>query len=35
MVDRELEKVPKLEHREKARKNVAMIRDGKTRDLFF
>jgi 2-iminoacetate synthase len=35
MVDRELEKVPKLEHREKARENVAMIRGGKTRDLFF
>ena len=35
LVDRELEKVVKVEHREKARKNVEMIRSGKTRDLYF
>jgi 2-iminoacetate synthase len=35
LVDRELTNVAKSKHREKARKNVEMIRNGKTRDLFF
>lgn len=35
LVDRELDKVPKPEHREKARQNVEMIRSGQSRDLFF
>ncbi len=35
LVDRELEKVPEVEHRQKACENVAMIRCGKARDLFY
>ena len=35
LVDNELEKVPKSEHREKARQNVEMIRSGQARDLYF
>jgi len=35
LVDRELEKVPNDDHRQQARDNVAMIRNGKTRDLFY
>jgi len=35
LVDNELERVPKSEHREKARQNVEMIRSGKARDLYF
>ncbi|MDR2551309.1 MAG: [FeFe] hydrogenase H-cluster radical SAM maturase HydG [Desulfobulbus sp.] len=34
LVDRELEKVPKSQHREQARRNVEAIRSGKTRDLY-
>ncbi|MDD2463633.1 MAG: [FeFe] hydrogenase H-cluster radical SAM maturase HydG [Desulfobulbus sp.] len=35
LVDRELDKVVKPDHREKARNNVEMIRKGKARDLYF
>lgn len=35
LVDRELAKVPKPEHREKARENIGMIRRGQARDLFY
>jgi 2-iminoacetate synthase len=35
LVDRELEKVLEAEHRQKARENVEMIRNGKARDLFY
>lgn len=35
LVDNELDRVPKSEHREKARQNVEMIRSGKARDLYF
>ena len=35
LVDNELDRVPKPEHREKARQNVEMIRSGKARDLYF
>ncbi len=35
VVDREVERVAKPEHREKARTNIENIRKGKARDLFF
>lgn len=35
LVDSELAKVPKPEHREKARENIEMIRRGQARDLFY
>lgn len=35
LVDKEMELVPKPEHKQKAQENIEKIRKGKTRDLFF